>query len=86
MKQILSRTERILRTLMGLIIVAVGIYGVMYNPPLGLFVLAVGGFTILEGITGWTFVGSLANAWIKPEGGSLELSGVKPQKRAPELK
>jgi hypothetical protein len=86
MKQILSRTERILRTLMGLIIVAVGVYGAMYNLPLGLFVLGAGVFTIFEGVTAWTLVGTLANAWIKPEGGSIELSGIKPQKRVPEFK
>ncbi len=81
MKQILSRSERILRTFMGLIIVAVGIYGSSYTLLLGLFVLAVGGFTIFEGITGWTFVGSLANRWIKPEGGSFEVPEVKWRKR-----
>ena len=62
---------------MGLIIVAVGIYGSMYNLPLGVFVLAVGGFTIFEGISGWTFVGSLANRWIRPEGGNLDMPDVK---------
>lgn len=69
---------------MGLIIVPVGVYGFMFNWLLGLFVLGVGVFTIFEGVTGWTFVGTLARTWIRLEGGSLEMSRVMPEKPVPE--
>jgi hypothetical protein len=85
MKQNLSRSERIIRSGLGLVIVAVGIYGVLVNLWLGLFILAVGAFTIYEGYAGWTLVAVLAEAWIRPGGGSLEMPPMKkPKKQVPE--
>ncbi len=72
MKQNLSRNERILRTGMGLIIVAVGIYAVMVSLLPGLLVLGIGAFTVFEGCAGWALTGVLAEAWIKPDGGNIE--------------
>ena len=85
MKQYLSRTERILRAGLGLVVVAVGIYGVFVNLWLGLFVLGVGAFTVYEGFAGWTLVAALTESWVKPDGGSLEMPGIMKAKRpAPE--
>jgi hypothetical protein len=85
MKQNLSRGDRKIRACMGLIILAVGIYGVFVNLWLGLFVLAVGVFTVYEGYAGWTFVAALTEAWIRPYGGNMEIPGIKEKKSpAPE--
>lgn len=85
MKQNLSRLDRIFRSGLGLVIVAVGIYGVFVNLWLGLFILGVGVFTVYEGYAGWTLVAVLAESWIRPDGGSLEMPGLpKPKKQAPE--
>jgi hypothetical protein len=80
MKQNLSRAERILRTGLGLVIVAVGIYGVFVNLWLGLFVLGVGVFTVYEAYAGWTLVALMAESWIRPGGGNLEMPGIKKDK------
>ena len=81
----MSRAERIIRACLGLVIVAVGVYGVFVSLWPGLFVLAVGVFTVYEGYSGWTFVAMLAESWIRPGGGSLEMPGIKKQKQqAPE--
>jgi hypothetical protein len=77
MKQNLSRAERTGRTGLGLVIVAVGVYGLLVNLWLGLFVLGVGALTVYEGYAGWTFVAMLAEAWIRPEGGNLEMPPIK---------
>ena len=86
MKQNLSRTERILRAGLGLVVVAVGIYGVFVNLWLGLFVLGVGAFTVYEGYAGWTLVAILSESWIRPGGGNLDMPGIGKQKlpAAPE--
>jgi hypothetical protein len=65
---------------MGLVILAVGIYGVMVNLWLGLFILGVGVFTVYEGYAGWTLVAVLTEAWIRPDGGNMEIPGLKEQK------
>jgi hypothetical protein len=72
MKQNLSRNGRILRTSMGLIIVAIGTYAALVNLLPGLLVLGVGAFTVFEGCAGWALTGVLAEAWIKPDGGNIE--------------
>ena len=77
MKQNLSRAERIIRAGLGLVIVAVGLYGLLVNLWLGLFVLAVGAFTVYEGYAGWTLAAALAEAWIRPDGGSLDMPPIK---------
>ncbi|HEY3273886.1 MAG TPA: DUF2892 domain-containing protein [Methanocella sp.] len=77
MKQNLSRTERILRTGLGFLIVAFGVFAILVNLWLGLIVLGVGVFTVFEGYMGWTLVGMLAEAWIKPDGGNLEMPSIK---------
>jgi Inner membrane protein YgaP-like, transmembrane domain len=81
MKQNLSRTERILRSGLGLVVVAVGVYGVFVNLWLGLFILGVGIFTVYEGYAGWTLVAVLTESWVKPEGGSLEMPGIMKGKK-----
>lgn len=80
MKQNLSRGDRKIRACMGLVILAVGIYGVMVNLWLGLFILGVGVFTVYEGYAGWTLVAVLTEAWIRPDGGNMEIPGLKEQK------
>lgn len=81
MKQNLSSSERIIRSGLGLVIVAVGIYGVFVNLWLGLFVLGAGVFTVYEGYAGWTLVAALADSWIRPDGGNLEMPGIGKQKQ-----
>jgi hypothetical protein len=83
MKQYLSSRDRKIRAFLGLVIVAVGAYGLLVNLWLGLFVLGVGIFTIYEGITRWTLVAALADAWIRPEGGSLDMPGIKKERDSP---
>jgi hypothetical protein len=74
-----------MRTCLGLVILAVGIYGVFVNLWLGLFVLGVGVFTVYEGYAGWTLVALLTESWVRPGGGSLEMPGIKkPKRQAPE--
>jgi hypothetical protein len=85
MKQNLSRSERIIRSSLGLVIVAAGVYGVFVNPWPGLFILGVGVFTVYEGYAGWMLVAALAESWIRPDGGNLEMLGLpRPKKKAPE--
>jgi membrane-bound ClpP family serine protease len=71
MKQILSRTERILRAALGLIIVAVGVYALTFNLLSGLIVLGVGIFTLYESLANWTLIYALTESWVRPEGGGL---------------
>jgi hypothetical protein len=85
MKQNLSRTERIFRAGLGLVVVAVGIYGVFVNLWLGMFVLGVGIFTVYESFAGWTLVALLTESWVRPDGGNLEMPGLpRPKKQTPE--
>jgi len=67
MRQMLSGPERVVRSGLGIVIVAIGAYAVLVNLWLGLFVLGVGAFTIFEGYKGWTLVAELTEAWIKEE-------------------
>jgi hypothetical protein len=85
MRQYLSRAERIIRACLGLVILAVGIYGMLISPWPGLLVIVVGAFTVFEGCTGWTFVAMLTETWVRPDGGNLEMPPIKKQKLpAPE--
>ena len=85
MKQYLSRVERVIRTCLGLVVVAVGVYGVFVSLWLGLFVLGVGAFTVYEGLSGWTLVAMLTESWVRPDGGNLEMPGImKGKRQAPE--
>jgi hypothetical protein len=72
MKQNLSRTGRILRTSMGLVILSIGIYAATVSLLPGLLVLGIGAFTVFEGCAGCALTGVLADAWIKPDGGNIE--------------
>ncbi len=78
MKQIMSRTERILRAGMGLIIVAVGAYALTFNLLAGLIVLGAGIFTLYESYANWTLIYALTESWVKTDGsGGLELKRLK---------
>jgi uncharacterized membrane protein len=58
MKPNLRRAERALWTLLGLVIVGVGVFGLLTNTSVWIaaFVVGVGLFTIYEGVSGWSLV------------------------------
>jgi hypothetical protein len=56
MKPNTGKAERMIRSGLGLLVTAIGAYTLFVNLWVGVFIVAVGVFTIGEGITGWTFL------------------------------
>lgn len=58
MKPNLRRAERALWTLLGMVIVGVGVFGLLTNTSVWIaaFVVGVGLFTVYEGVSGWSLV------------------------------
>ena len=80
MERNLSGAERKVRLAMGLFIAAFGVYTLTLTLWLGLFIIAVGVFTAYEGYAGWTAVHALTKAWIRPEGGNIEVPHINSRK------
>lgn len=66
-----------MRACLGLFVVAIGAYALTFNLLAGLIVLGVGVFTVFEGIVNWTLIYALTDAWVRPEGGSIEVPNLK---------